>query len=90
MAHHVWKYAPRYHFVCCLAAALRHTGYAGVLPDNVGETAVHYSERVKAPFTQAARRGELFAPDCRLRIRTGGSLGEGAAKNHVLFIAFAE
>ena len=39
-------------------------------PRNVGKTAMHYWKAGSAPlFTQAARRGERFAPDCRLCIR---------------------
>ena len=39
--------------------------YIHTQPRNVGKTAMHYWKAGSAPlFTQAARRGERFAPDC--------------------------
>ena len=39
--------------------------YIHTQPRNVGKTAMHYWKAGSAPlFTQAARRGEHFAPDC--------------------------
>ena len=44
--------------------------YIHTQPRNVGKTAMHYWKAGSAPlFTQAARRGERFAPDYRLCIR---------------------
>ena len=44
--------------------------YIHTQPRNVGKTAMHYWKAGSAPlFTQAARRGERFAPDCRPCIR---------------------
>ena len=61
-AHRVWN-TPRYHFVCCTGQPL--PAYIHTQPRNVGKTAMHYWKAGSAPlFTQAARRGERFAPDC--------------------------
>ena len=65
-AHCVWN-TPRYHFVCCTGSHSQRTYIRS--PVTWAKRPYITVDGVGVRFTQAARRGERFAPDYRLCIR---------------------
>ena len=75
-AHRVWN-TPRYHFVCCTGSHSQRT----YIRSPVTWTKRPYitADGVSVRFTQAARRGERFAPDYRFA-SDGRLSGRGCCK----------
>ena len=65
-AHCVWN-TPRYHFVCCTGSRSQRTYIRS--PVTWAKRPYITADGVGVRFTQAARRGERFAPDYRRCIR---------------------